>query len=67
MARLVLSRKTGEQLTILTPQGPVVVTVAGIDYDQRKARLGFEAPRSILVDREEVRRERKRTQKEGKV
>ena len=48
---LVLSRKVGEQTTI----GPnVVITVVEIQVD--RVRLGFDAPGSVAVHREEIHR-----------
>ncbi len=49
MGMLVLSRKRGERLLIGTD---VVVEVIDIRGD--KVRLGIAAPKSVLVDREEV-------------
>lgn len=50
---LVLSRKTGERIRILTPKGEVIwVTI--VDVDRGKVRVGIEAPRDIVVHREEL-------------
>ena len=46
---LVLTRKLGETITI---GDHVKVTVVGIDKGQ--VRLGIEAPRNIVVHREEI-------------
>ena len=51
---LVMSRKLGQKIFI---GDDVCVTVVDIDYG--KVRLGVEAPRDIIVDREEVRIRRK--------
>jgi carbon storage regulator len=47
---LVLSRKRGEQVVI---DGPCVVSLVEIRGD--KVRLGFDADRSVKIDRREVR------------
>lgn len=54
---LILTRRTGE--TIYIGEGPrrVALTVLGVKGNQ--VRLGIEAPRDIVVDREEIH-ERKR-------
>lgn len=50
---LVLSRKVGERIRILTPKGEVIwVTI--VDVDRGKVRVGIEAPRDIVVHREEL-------------
>jgi carbon storage regulator len=46
---LVLTRKVGERIVI---NRETVVTVVEIRGD--KCRLGFEAPKSVAIDREEV-------------
>jgi carbon storage regulator len=48
---LVLTRKVGEQIRI---GADVVVTLVRIQGD--KVRLGIEAPREVIIHREEVRR-----------
>jgi carbon storage regulator len=49
---LILNRRRGEAIVI----GPdVVVTVEEIDRRQGRVRLGVRAPRSVPVDRAEVR------------
>lgn len=50
---LVLTRRVGEQLIIADD---IVVTILSIDGN--KVRVGVTAPRSVRVDREEVRRRR---------
>ena len=54
-AMLVLSRKENERIMI---SHDVVITVVGIRGN--KVRLGIEAPEGMLVDREEVYRDRHR-------
>lgn len=52
---LVLSRNRLEAVVIRTPGGEVItVTVAEVDSRTGKVRLGFDAPRSVTVDRAEV-------------
>jgi carbon storage regulator len=50
---LVLSRHVGETVVI---DGDIRVTVVSIQGD--KVRLGFTAPASVTIDREEVHRRR---------
>jgi carbon storage regulator len=57
---LVLSRKIGQKLTV---GGNITIQV--VDVVRGVVRLGVEAPREIIVDREEVhhaRRREKRTE-----
>ena len=57
MGQLVLSRKVGERVIIAPPgHEPIVVTVGMIERrdGDRNVRLAFEAPRSTVIDREEV-------------
>ncbi len=56
---LVLSRKPGEKILI---GEDVVVTALALRPNDGRMILGIDAPKSIEVDREEVR-ERKRTEK----
>jgi carbon storage regulator len=46
---LVLTRTVSEQIVI---DGNIVVTVTAVDGN--KVRLGFEAPKSVRIDRAEV-------------
>lgn len=46
---LVLSRKPGQRIII---DGQTVLEV--IDFSRGKVRLGFTAPKSIRIDREEI-------------
>lgn len=48
---LVLSRKSGERLVILTDP-PVTLTL--VDVDRGKIRIGIEAPQSVRVWRGEI-------------
>ena len=57
---LVLSRQRDESIMI---GDNVTVTVLGVNGNQ--VRIGVNAPKNIVVDREEVA-ERKRLEKEGK-
>ena len=50
---LVLSRRIGDKILIGDD-----ITVLVIEVDKDRCRLGFTAPRSVSIDREEVRRER---------
>lgn len=49
---LVLSRKQGESV-VIGQDGSVTITVLSIKGD--KVRLGFAAPREVIIDREERR------------
>lgn len=50
---LVLSRKLGEKITVVCPDGtPLEVTV--VDIDRGKIRLGFDAPNSYRIYRNEL-------------
>ena len=50
---LVLTRKVGEKIVIADHIQVMVVAIKG-----DKVRLGIEAPKGVLVDREEVHRRR---------
>jgi carbon storage regulator len=50
---LIISRKTGESITMQTPEGEVIVTVLGIQSNDG-IRVGIEAPKKIPIYREEV-------------
>jgi carbon storage regulator len=59
---LILNRRAGEAIVI----GPdVVVTVEEIDRRQGRVRLGVRAPRSVPVDRAEVRARKLAAQEAG--
>jgi carbon storage regulator len=47
---LVLSRKVGESVVIQDAQ----ITVTVVDIEGDKVRLGFDAPREVSIDRQEV-------------
>lgn len=49
---LVLNRTPPQKVVIVTPDGPVVVTL--IDINRGRVRLGFEASTAIKIMREEV-------------
>lgn len=51
---LVLARRVGESLVV---NDNIVVTVLGVQGDQ--VRIGVDAPRDIMVFREEIYRKRK--------
>ncbi len=55
---LVLTRSREEKLVIQTPQGDVTLTVLAIRGDT-SVKLGFEAPREILIHRAEILEPRK--------
>lgn len=52
MGSLVLSRKLNESITLLHPAGDVRIVT--IEAHRGKARLAFDAPRSIKIYRQEV-------------
>jgi carbon storage regulator len=56
---LVLTRKIGQRVFI---GDDIIVTVTRIDKDKDAVSLGFDAPKTVAVHREEVLR---RIQKEG--
>jgi carbon storage regulator len=63
---LVLSRRKNENVVIQLPDG-TEIKVFVIDFRWDKVRLGFEAPRNIVVDRSEVSElRRKREEEAGK-
>jgi len=50
---LVLTRTTGRRVVITTGAGErIVVTILGTARD--RARLGFDAPPGVVIDREEI-------------
>jgi carbon storage regulator len=50
---LVLSRKLGEKIDIGNN-----CTLTVVDIDRGKVRLGFEAPKDLIIDRQEIRQAR---------
>lgn len=50
---LLLDRKKGQAVVIDTPDGPVLVHV--VKLGASVVRLGFDAPKTIVVDRTERR------------
>ncbi len=50
---LVLTRSREEKVVIQTPQGDVVITVLAFRGDS-SVKLGFDAPRDILIHRSEI-------------
>ncbi len=57
---LVLSRGREEKVVIQTPQGDVVITVLAFRGGS-SVKLGFTAPRDVLIHREEILLPRKET------
>ena len=53
MTRLVLTRKTN-QAVIVHKDGSVLLTLKITKVDRNQVRLTFEAPKDIIIDREEV-------------
>lgn len=50
---LVISRRAPQRVRLVTPTGTEIwVTV--LDVDRGKVRLGLEAPRDVLIHREEL-------------
>lgn len=54
---LVLSRHVNERVVIVLPDGRRIYVTPLDIRSGFKIRLGFDAPKDIIVDREEVRRE----------
>lgn len=52
---LVLTRKDGERIIIKVGDTEIVVTVA--ELSNQFVRLGFEAPRDVIIKREELTKE----------
>ncbi len=50
---LVLTRSREEKVVIQTPQGDVVITVLAFRGDS-SVKLGFTAPREVLIHRSEI-------------
>lgn len=53
---LVLSRKCGEKVMIVVPPSDkeVVIEVTLVELRPDRARIGFEAPRSVSIHRQEI-------------
>lgn len=49
---LMLSRKEGQRIRLLTSDGPIWITVARINRGQ--TTIGIEAPESVVIAREEL-------------
>ena len=58
---LVLGRKKNEQIVISSRAGEIRITLLAIRGD--KVRLGFDAPKEILIDRHQLH---ERIQREGR-
>lgn len=50
---LILTQKAGETVFITLPDG-TEITVTVMTLDRGRARIGYEAPRNIVVDRQEI-------------
>ena len=57
---LILSRKQGEKIRV---GENIILTVVGIE--RGKVRIGFEAPKDVEIDREEVRESKNRERYES--
>lgn len=57
---LVLKRRTQERVIITLPDGRRI-TVKLCEVDRNYARLGFDAPTDIRIDREEIAAAKERT------
>ena len=57
---LVLSRKVQEKVYVSVPteRGEVLIEVVLVDIDRSKVRIGVNAPRDCLIEREEIRAKR---------
>ena len=53
---LILARKRGERIRILTPEGRVIWIVLVESRGQNFARIGVEADKDVEIAREEVAR-----------
>jgi sRNA-binding carbon storage regulator CsrA len=51
---LVISRKKRERVRIAVPDGPVIWVTLCDSRRNDRAQLGFEAPRGVQIDREEL-------------
>ena len=60
---LVLSRNEGQKVVLWEEGGSIIATITALEISERRVRLDFEAPHSVLVDREEVY---ERVQTEGR-
>jgi sRNA-binding carbon storage regulator CsrA len=54
MARLTISRSTGERLRIRTADGDIWITVRTFDNRPGRVKLTVETPRRITISREEL-------------
>ncbi len=54
---LILQRGREEKVIIQTPQGDVVITV--LEVRSHSVKLGFEAPRDVLIHRAELSESRR--------
>lgn len=56
---LVLGRNEGQKVMLTLPSGEVIA-VSVVAVRGKKARLGFESPKNVSIDREEVFEARKK-------
>lgn len=56
IAVLILTRSVREEVILTVPPSaePTTITVTVVKIDRAKARLGFTAPRTVVIDRAEV-------------
>jgi carbon storage regulator len=64
---LVLSRKVGEKVIITVPPStqPTVIAVTLVETRADRCRLGYEAPRTVSIHRQEIHDAMKREQADG--
>lgn len=51
---LVIGRERNQRVILYTAHGPIVLTVTDVRNGGRQVRLGFEAPDSVRIVREEL-------------
>lgn len=51
---LMLTRKRGQAVVLLDEKGELIARVSVGDAEQNKAKLYFEAPKSVVIMREEL-------------
>lgn len=58
MGMLVLSRRVDEGVTITVPPSPEpqTITIKVIEIRGDKSRIGFDAPRTVIIHRDEIQR-----------
>jgi carbon storage regulator len=60
---LKLSRKVGQTVVLETSDGPITLQV--IEIRGQQVRIGFDAPRAVIINREEVQRVSNESAREG--